>query len=338
MVKEFKLPELGENIESADVTRVMIKAGDKVEVDQTIMEIETDKATVEVPSTLSGTVKEVSVKAGDKAKVGQVIFVVDDSQSNGQSKEEEKQAPEQKPIVQKEDKTEQQPPVQEKPKEAPKAEAEVSPKSEQKGNITDFILPALGENIESAKVVQLKVKEGDKVEKDQIILEIETDKATIEVPSDISGIVKKVNVKEGENAKVGQVILTLESQDRIAETEGEMAKSKRLDEEEKGGAKVKESQVPSAEETAKEVKEEKPAGKETAVNKEEAKPAKPKMKPNRIKADGAVVKKLFEKNGNGLSIVPPNIVLKLTPKLPQIYIEPVPKKPLINDKKIKTAV
>lgn len=87
MIVEFKLPELGENIHSADITKLLIKAGDKIEADQTVVEIETDKATVEVPSEISGVVKEVFVKEGTKAKVGQVIFTMESSQEKAEVKE-----------------------------------------------------------------------------------------------------------------------------------------------------------------------------------------------------------------------------------------------------------
>jgi len=79
MAQEFTLPELGENIEKGDVIRVLVSAGDEVSKDQPVLELETDKATIEVPSSVSGTVQEVRVKAGDKLKVGQVVFVVDGS-------------------------------------------------------------------------------------------------------------------------------------------------------------------------------------------------------------------------------------------------------------------
>ena len=75
---DFKLPELGENITAGDVMRVLIKAGDAVANDQAVLELETDKATIEVPSSIAGTVKDVKVKPGEKVKVGQVIFTVDE--------------------------------------------------------------------------------------------------------------------------------------------------------------------------------------------------------------------------------------------------------------------
>jgi pyruvate dehydrogenase E2 component (dihydrolipoamide acetyltransferase) len=72
---DFKLPELGENVEKGDVVRVLVKVGDVVKKDQSVLELETDKATIEVPATEGGTVSEVKVKAGDKVKVGQVVLV-----------------------------------------------------------------------------------------------------------------------------------------------------------------------------------------------------------------------------------------------------------------------
>ena len=75
---EFKLPELGENIAAGDVVRVLVAAGDTVTRDQPLLELETDKATIEVPSTVAGTVKDVKVKQGERVKVGQVVLTVDD--------------------------------------------------------------------------------------------------------------------------------------------------------------------------------------------------------------------------------------------------------------------
>jgi pyruvate dehydrogenase E2 component (dihydrolipoamide acetyltransferase) len=74
---EFKLPELGENITAGDVVRVLVKPGDAIVKDQPVLELETDKATIEVPSSVAGTIKDVNVKKGDKVKVGQVILSVE---------------------------------------------------------------------------------------------------------------------------------------------------------------------------------------------------------------------------------------------------------------------
>ena len=80
---EFKVPELGENVAGGDVMRVMVNPGDTIARDQPVLELETDKATIEVPSTVAGTVKEVRVKKGDKVSVGAVVFTVDEGASGG---------------------------------------------------------------------------------------------------------------------------------------------------------------------------------------------------------------------------------------------------------------
>jgi pyruvate dehydrogenase E2 component (dihydrolipoamide acetyltransferase) len=82
-VTEFKVPELGENVPGGDVTRVMVNVGDTIKRDQPVLELETDKATIEVPSSVAGVVKEVKVKKGEKIKVGAVVFTVEEAGGNG---------------------------------------------------------------------------------------------------------------------------------------------------------------------------------------------------------------------------------------------------------------
>ncbi|HVG84319.1 MAG TPA: biotin/lipoyl-containing protein, partial [Vicinamibacterales bacterium] len=74
---DFVLPNLGDGVAQGDVLKVLVKLGDSIKVDQPVLELETDKATVEVPSTLAGVVKEIRVKAGDKVKPGQAVAVID---------------------------------------------------------------------------------------------------------------------------------------------------------------------------------------------------------------------------------------------------------------------
>ena len=81
MPTDIKLPELGENIEGGDVLRVMVKPGDLIKKDQAVLELETDKATIEVPSSGDGVVKDIKVKQGEKVKVGQTILVIEEGQS-----------------------------------------------------------------------------------------------------------------------------------------------------------------------------------------------------------------------------------------------------------------
>jgi pyruvate dehydrogenase E2 component (dihydrolipoamide acetyltransferase) len=229
MLIEFKLPELGENIETADITKVLVSVGDKIEIDQSVLEIETDKATVEVPSEVEGIVKEILVKDGEQAKVGQVIFKIE-GDGTGAEKSEPKKT-EKKVEKTKEDES------QEETKTEKRAETKTKPK--QTGKV-EIKLPELGENIEAADITKVLVSVGDKVEVDQSILEIETDKATVEVPSEVAGIVKEVKVKDGDNAKVGQVVLIIES----ADTQKEEIKETKSDEQPKP-EKVEEVKQPT---------------------------------------------------------------------------------------------
>ena len=85
MPTDFTLPELGENIQAGDVLRVLVKQGDTLAKEQPVLELETDKATIEVPSSVAGTVKDIKVKAGDKVKVGQAILTVDDGKASNKA-------------------------------------------------------------------------------------------------------------------------------------------------------------------------------------------------------------------------------------------------------------
>jgi len=196
MAIELKLPELGENIESADVVSVLVKEGDKIQKDQGLFEIETDKATIEVPSTQDGVVQKILIKAGDKIKVGQTVLMIEESVSA-----------EVKTIIKKEGGV---PAKTISPKEIITEEIVTQKTSaESISKVVEVTLPDLGENIESADVVTVLVNPGDKVKKDQGIIEIETDKATVEVPSPASGEVVDVLIKPGTKAKVGETLIKL---------------------------------------------------------------------------------------------------------------------------------
>ena len=206
---EFKLPELGENIDQGDLVRLMVSLGASVTEGQPVMELETDKAVVEVPSSVTGTVKEIRVKEGQKVKVGQVIFTVENGagakvkgvETKAESKASAAKAPAEKPA-----------PVAKAAAPAASEARPVAPASPATvaTGATDFRLPELGENIDQGDLVRLMISPGSKVSEGQPVMELETDKAVVEVPSSVTGTVKEIKVKEGEKVKVGQVIFTLE--------------------------------------------------------------------------------------------------------------------------------
>ncbi len=204
---EFKLPELGENIDQGDLVRLMVSLGASVTEGQPVMELETDKAVVEVPSSVSGTVKEIRVKEGEKVKVGQVIFTVENG-AGAKIKSVEPKGPEAKAPAKKPSSVSKAavPPVAEARPVAP-APATQAPLA---ATAADFRLPELGENIDQGDLVRLMISPGSKVSEGQPVMELETDKAVIEVPSSVTGTVKEIKVKEGSKVKVGEVIFTLE--------------------------------------------------------------------------------------------------------------------------------
>ena len=200
---EFKLPELGENIDQGDLVRLMVSLGASVTEGQPVMELETDKAVVEVPSSVSGTVNEIRVKEGQKVKVGQVIFTVENGAGPKAKAVESKALAAKAPA--------EPPPVAKPPAQAESRPA-VPPSllAPAAGGATDFRLPELGENIDQGDLVRLMISPGSKVSEGQPVMELETDKAVVEVPSSVTGTVKEIQVKEGQKVKVGQVIFTLE--------------------------------------------------------------------------------------------------------------------------------
>jgi pyruvate dehydrogenase E2 component (dihydrolipoamide acetyltransferase) len=207
-VIEFKLPELGENIEQGDLVRLMVAPGATVNAGQSVMELETDKAVVEVPSSVTGTVQEIRVKEGDKIKVGQVIFTVDGADGKS-APATPSQPPAATPIPAPQKTAAPAPPAETKPANSAPALAAPSPVAPSSGP-SEFKLPELGENISQGDLVRLMISPGTKVSEGQPVMELETDKAVVEVPSSVNGVVKEIMVKEGEKIKVGQVIFTLE--------------------------------------------------------------------------------------------------------------------------------
>jgi pyruvate dehydrogenase E2 component (dihydrolipoamide acetyltransferase) len=160
-------------------------------------------------------VSEVKVKEGDKLKVGQVIFTVENGAGarakapEAKSVKTETAPPPSSPTAPKP-----QPPLEEKRPSAPAnvtaPSSASAPSSPTRSGASEFTLPELGENIEQGDLVRLMISAGAKVSEGQPVMELETDKAVVEVPSSVSGVVKEIKVKEGDKVRVGQVIFTLE--------------------------------------------------------------------------------------------------------------------------------
>ncbi len=212
MASEFKLPELGENIEAGDVVRIAVTDGETINEGQTVVELETDKAVIEVPSSVSGVIEKVVVTPSQRVKVGDVLFTYS-------AKEQAAKEPAKKPVAK-----EPAAPAVKEP--APNATVAKESKAKEAGagvptavpeatavavnaSVVEFRLPELGENIEAGDVVRIAVQPGEQVTDGQTVLELETDKAVVEVPSTVSGTVKEVNAQMGQKLKVGDLVLTV---------------------------------------------------------------------------------------------------------------------------------
>src|SRR5208283_3116330 len=212
MATEFKLPELGENIESGDLVRLMIKPGVSITEGEPVMELETDKAVVEVPSSVTGTNGEIRVKEGDKLRVGQVIFTVENGSGAGTTPASNTEKPAAPPSSVPADPVSATPvfatPAKIAPTAAPPPEQRATPPAS--ATASEFKLPELGENIDSGDLLRLMIAPGARVSEGQPVMELETEKAVVEVPSTVSGVVREIKVKQGQKVKVGEVIFTLQ--------------------------------------------------------------------------------------------------------------------------------
>lgn len=193
---EVKVPDIG--VEKALVGEILVQVGDQIDVDQSIVVVESDKATVEVPSTVSGTVASIEIQAGDSVKEGVLILTVTTAEAAPAAEQSQAQA-EQQHVAQ----------------AAPEAKAEpAAPASAAPAGDVEVKVPDLG--VDKAAVAEILVQVGDTVEKDQSIIVVESDKATVEVPSTAAGLIKAIHVELGQNVSEGIALVTIEAEGQAA--------------------------------------------------------------------------------------------------------------------------
>lgn len=193
---EFKLPNLGEGVSSADVAEILVKEGDTISAGQIVMELETDKAVVELPCPHAGVVGRILVKEGATVTVGQPILVVEGAGAAVAPAPAAAPAPAKAPVA-------------EASGSKPAPVAAPSAPTASTGPV-EFKLPSLGEGVASADIADIAVKEGDTIANGQILMELETDKAVVELPSTVAGKITKLLVKSGDTVKPGQLLLVVE--------------------------------------------------------------------------------------------------------------------------------
>ena len=194
-IVEIKVPDIGGH-DNVDVIAVEVKAGDTIAVDDTLITLETDKATMDVPADAAGVVKEVKIKVGDKVSEGSVILTVEAAgDSDAQAESPAKETPAASAPA---------------PQAAPEASAASAPAASG-GGVSVVEVPDIGGH-DNVDVIAVEIKVGDTVAVDDTLITLETDKATMDVPSTAAGVVKAVYIKVGDKVSQGAKIIELEGE------------------------------------------------------------------------------------------------------------------------------
>jgi len=198
MSLEFKLPDIGEGIAEGEIVKWLVVAGDQVTEHQPIVEVMTDKATVEIPSPQAGTVVELRANEGQVVPVGDVIFILDGAGSGASA-----------PAA--------------APESAPATASAQAPAPAPEESTIDFQLPDIGEGIAEGEIVRWLVEVGDDLAEHQPVVEVMTDKATVEIPSPAAGTLSSIEVEAGAVVPIGTVIFRLKTQGAFIPTPAPVA-------------------------------------------------------------------------------------------------------------------
>ncbi|KOX65906.1 dihydrolipoamide acetyltransferase [Pseudomonas psychrophila] len=191
MSELIRVPDIGSG--DGEVIELFVKVGDRIEADQSILTLESDKASMEIPAPKAGIVKSLKVKLGDRLKEGDELLELEAEGAAAAPEAAAPAAPAQAPAA------------AEKPAAAPAAEAPAAPAA---ATIQDIHVPDIGSS-GKAKIIEVLVKAGDTVEADQSLITLESDKASMEIPSPAAGVVESISVKLDDEVGTGDFILKL---------------------------------------------------------------------------------------------------------------------------------
>lgn len=194
--KDILLPDIGD-FEGVEIIDIAVSEGDRVEAEETLMTLETDKATVDVPSPYAGTIKSLKVKAGDKVSEGDLLGSIDTDGGDAEASEAASAKDDKASKSEKDDKP---------------APQESSNESDGKSARQEIRVPDVGD-FKDVEIIEVLVSEGDTLEAEQGLFTLETDKATMDVPSPVAGKLLELKVKAGDTVNEGDVVAVVESAD-----------------------------------------------------------------------------------------------------------------------------
>ena len=194
---EVKVPDIGD-FKEVEVIEVLVKVGDTIKVEQSLLTVESDKASMEIPSSQAGVVKEIKVKIGDKVAEGSVVVIVE---ADGAAASAPAAAAAAAPAA----------PAAAAPVPTPAAAAPAPAAAPAAGGgLQDILVPDIGDFAE-VEVIELMVKVGDTVKVEQSLLTVESDKASMEIPSSHAGVIKELKVKVGDKVAKGSLVAVIEA-------------------------------------------------------------------------------------------------------------------------------
>ena len=176
--KKVILPDIGD-FDAVEVIEILVSIGDIIEENNSLITLENDKATMEIPAPFSGKIANIAIKVDEKVSQGDLILTIEDS-SDLTSKEEENSDPETTKVA------------------------------ENEPTIVEILVPDLGD-FDKVEVIEVLVSEGDEIVIEQGIITLESDKASMEIPSTSNGKVKRIAIKTGDKVGLGDLILELET-------------------------------------------------------------------------------------------------------------------------------
>ncbi|WP_208422364.1 dihydrolipoyllysine-residue acetyltransferase [Latilactobacillus fragifolii] len=181
MAYQFKLPDIGEGIAEGEIQKWMVAEGDTIQEDDVLLEVQNDKSVEEIPSPVSGKIVKILVSEGEVATVGQGLVEID------------------------------APDVEDNDTPSTTESTGTAAAEQPTNGIYQFKLPDIGEGIAEGEIQKWAVAEGDTIQEDDVLLEVQNDKSVEEIPSPVSGKIVKILVGEGEVATVGQGLVEIDA-------------------------------------------------------------------------------------------------------------------------------